>query len=124
LACIIVTHKGKPYCIIDASLRTTRYKPAIVQQNTDIICKLGRGSVCPAEQRCALYLYNISVWSSVCSMYKIFVRLLLLLTTEVYDMFIYHIVNCGGPMIIDAGFFLLGIPCPSCSGYLAISAKS
>jgi hypothetical protein len=39
-------------------------------------------------------------------------------------MFIYHIVNCGGPMIIDAGFFLLGIPCPSCSGYLAISAKN
>jgi hypothetical protein len=44
-------------------------------------------------------LCTLSIWSSVRSMYKIFVRILLLLTTEVYDMFIYHIVNCGGPII-------------------------
>jgi hypothetical protein len=93
-------------------------KPAIVQQNTYIICNNSWGSVCPAEQCCVLYLYGLQY--VVCIKFSF--RIFLLLTTEVYDMFIYHIVNCGGPMIIDAGFFLLGIP--SCSGYLAISAKN
>jgi hypothetical protein len=51
--------------------------------------------------------------------YRIFCRLLLLLTTEVYGMFIYHIVKCEGSMIIST------ITCSliwvfSFSGYLAL----